>query len=75
MRYRGWGGRSEVLTARHAACSRVALIEQGWPPKRIQVMLGHSSITMTYDVYGHLFHDPAKDVDLMGEMERGLLAA
>lgn len=38
-------------------------------------MLGHSSITMTYDVYGHLFHDPAKDVDFMEEMERALLAA
>lgn len=58
---------------RHAAAS--LFIEQGWPPKKIQTMLGHSSITMTYDVYGHLFHDPAKDVDLMGAMERGLLAA
>ncbi len=47
---------------------------RAWPPKKIQTMLGYSSITMTYDVYGHLFHDPAKDVDLMGEMERGLLA-
>ncbi len=36
-------------------------------------MLGHSTVTMMYDVYGHLFHDPAKDVDLMGQMERGLL--
>lgn len=58
---------------RHAAAS--LFIEQGWPPKKIQTMLGHSSITMTYDVYGHLFHHPTKDVDLMGEMERGLLAA
>jgi len=58
---------------RHGAAS--LFIEQGWPPKKIQTMLGHSSITMTYDVYGHLFHDPAKDVDLMEEMERGLLAA
>lgn len=58
---------------RHAAAS--LFIEQGWPPKKIQTMLGHSSITMTYDVYGHLFHDPAKDVGLMGEMERGLLTA
>ena len=49
--------------------------KQGWPPKKIQTMLGHSSITMTYDVYGHLFHDPAKDADLMDEMERGLMAA
>ncbi|MEP3420913.1 MAG: hypothetical protein ABJN35_04205, partial [Erythrobacter sp.] len=30
----------------------------------------HASITTTYYVYGHLFHDPAKDVDLLGEMER-----
>lgn len=65
--------RFSMHAMRHAAAS--LFIEQGWPPKRIQVMLGHSSITMTYDVYGHLFHDPAKDVDLMGEMERGLLAA
>lgn len=65
--------RFSLHAMRHAAAS--LFIEQGWPPKRIQVMLGHSSITMTFDVYGHLFHDPAKDVDLMGEMERGLLAA
>lgn len=56
--------------ATHAGAS--PFIEQGWPPKKIQTMVGHSSITLTYDVYGHLFHDPAKDVDLMGEMERGL---
>lgn len=65
--------RFSMHALRHAAAS--LFIERGWPPKKIQTMLGHSSITMTYDVYGHLFHDPAKDVDLMGEMERGLLAA
>lgn len=65
--------RFSLHAMRHAAAS--LFIEQGWPPKKIQTMLGHSSITMTYDVYGHLFHDPAKDVDQMGEMERGLLAA
>jgi integrase len=65
--------RFSLHAMRHAAAS--LFIKQGWPPKKIQTMLGHSSITMTYDVYGHLFHDPAKDVDLMGEMERGLLAA
>lgn len=65
--------RFSLHAMRHAAAS--LFIEQGWPPKKIQTMLGHSSITMTYDVYGHLFHDPAKDVDLMGEMERGVLAA
>jgi len=25
------------------------------PPKEVQALLGHSSIVMTYDVYGHLF--------------------
>lgn len=65
--------RFSLHALRHAAAS--LFIEQGWPPKKIQTMLGHSSITMTYDVYGHLFHDPAKDVGLMGEMERGVLTA
>ena len=65
--------RFSLHAMRHAAAS--LFIEQGWPPKKIQTMLGHSSITMTYDVYGHLFHDPAKDVSLMDEMERGVLAA
>ena len=65
--------RFSLHALRHGAAS--LFIEQGWQPKKIQTMLGHSSITMTYDVYGHLFHDPAKDVDLMGAMERGLLAA
>jgi integrase len=31
------------------------LIDQGFAPKRIQGWLGHSSITMTFDRYGHLF--------------------
>src|SRR5205823_11124011 len=31
------------------------LIEQGFAAKRVQAWLGHSSITMTFDTYGHLF--------------------
>jgi integrase len=30
-------------------------IDQGFTPKRVQSLLGHSSIRMTLDVYGHLF--------------------
>ena len=30
-------------------------IEQGFSPKRLQALLGHSSIQMTFDIYGHLF--------------------
>jgi integrase len=31
------------------------LIDQGFGPKRVQALLGHSSIAITFDVYGHLF--------------------
>ncbi len=58
---------------RHAAAS--LFIEQGWQPKKIQTLLGHSTIMMTFDVYGHLFNDPSKDVELMDKMEQDLLAA
>jgi len=38
---------------RHTFASQ--LIEQGVHPKYIQEQLGHASITMTMDTYGHLF--------------------
>jgi integrase len=41
---------------RHVAAS--LFIETGLPPKRIQAIMGHSSINMTFDRYGHLFEDP-----------------
>jgi integrase len=31
------------------------VIEQGFSPKKVQALLGHSSIQMTFDRYGHLF--------------------
>lgn len=31
------------------------LIDQGFGPKRVQALMGHSSIQVTFDVYGHLF--------------------
>ncbi len=46
----------------------------GLPPKVVQELLGHSSITMTMDVYGHLFPrgDDAKE---LAEAEGVLLSA
>jgi integrase len=40
-------------------------IDRKLPPKMVQERLGHSSITMTYDRYGHLFPrgDDAKELD------------
>ena len=40
---------------RHVAAS--LLIAQGLPPKRIQTIMGHASIQMTFDRYGHILED------------------
>lgn len=58
---------------RHACAS--LMIEQGWPVKKMQVVLGHCSITMTMDVYGHLFTRAEDDVELFEKMEQDLVAA
>jgi site-specific recombinase XerC len=52
---------------RHAAAS--LFIEQGFPPKRVQSILGHSSIVMTFDRYGHLWPSPEDDQKAMREMQ------
>jgi len=38
---------------RHFFASR--LIDQGFGPKRVQSLMGHSGIQITFDTYGHLF--------------------
>jgi integrase len=56
---------------RHAAAS--LFIEQGFSPKRVQALMGHSSIQVTFDTYGHLF--PAADDDrvAMGQLQARLV--
>lgn len=52
---------------RHVAAS--LFIETGLPPKRIQEIMGHSTITMTFDLYGHLFDAPdlvSKAIEKLG---------
>ncbi len=44
-------------------------IEQGFNPKRLQALLGHSSVKMTYDVYGHLFPNPVDDHERLAAMQ------
>ena len=46
-----------------------ALIEQGFPPKKVQTMLGHSSIQMTFDTYGHLFPSEEDDFEKLAAGE------
>jgi integrase len=44
---------------RHFAAS--AFIEMHWSPKKVQSVMGHSSIQVTYDVYGHLLGASGED--------------
>jgi integrase len=47
---------------------------QGLPPKVVQTQLGHSSIVMTMDTYGHLFPSGDDADKRLAEAERALLA-
>ena len=55
---------------RHYFCS--LLIEQKHPPLRIQKLMGHASISITFDVYGHLIKDAEDDQAAMAAMQRQL---
>lgn len=57
---------------RHAAAS--AWIRQGIDLKRLQVWIGHATIQLTIDTYGHLIADAKADAALAGEAEAALLA-
>ena len=64
-------GRYEFHDLRHVAAS--LWIEQGATPKRVQAIMGHSSIRVTFDTYGHLFTDSDADQALVAGAERSLL--
>jgi integrase len=44
-------------------------------PKELQVLLGHASIQMTYDTYGHLFPNPVSDRVRLAAIERSIFVA
>ncbi|VXC97951.1 conserved hypothetical protein [Oceanicaulis sp. 350] len=56
---------------RHAAAA--LFIEQGMGPKRIQELMGHSSIQVTFDIYGYLFRDPEADAAAVDAISAKLL--
>jgi hypothetical protein len=39
------------------------------PPSDIQTVMGHSSVQMTFDLYGHLFEDKEADREAMARLE------
>lgn len=57
---------------RHACAS--LWIESGYNPKQIQKLMGHSSIKVTFDVYGHLFADDVAEQRAAEDVQARLLA-
>ena len=49
----GLSGRFRVHDLRHTAAS--LMIQAGYPPKMLQEIMRHASITTTLDLYGHLY--------------------
>jgi integrase len=64
----------EFHSLRHAAASLFIETLQ-WSPKRIQAVMGHSSITMTFDRYGHLFENKEDDQVAMKRLEAAVVAS
>jgi integrase len=48
-------------------------IENGTNPKRIQKLMGHSTIAMTFETYGHLFADAEGDQHAAEDIQVRLL--
>ena len=63
--------RYSLHALRHAAAA--LWIEQGLGPKRIQALMGHSSIQQTFDTYGYLLESRESDRIAMAEIEARLL--
>jgi integrase len=59
---------------RHAAAS-LFIKYLGWSPKRLQAVMGHASINMTFDRYGHLFENVEADRDAMAKVEAAIRVA
>lgn len=55
-------------TLRHVAAS--LWIDQGLRPKKVQELLGHATLQLTMDLYGHLWSDPDADDALAQASER-----
>lgn len=67
-------GKYGLHALRHAAAS-LFIAHLGWTPKRVQTVMGHSSIKMTFDLYGHLFEDREADAEAMKRLEAAIVAA
>ena len=62
-----------IHALRHFFASWV--IERGFTPKKVQELMGHSSIQVTFDTYGHLFPSLEDDHAKFAAGELALIAA
>jgi integrase len=74
--FKATDGRREVSyinlhRLRHFAVS--TWIETGFAPKKVMTFAGHSSITLTFDRYGHLFPSQDDDRAAFDKIESGIL--
>jgi integrase len=51
------------------------MIEQGTPPKRLQALLGHKTLAVTMDTYGHLFPPGEDETKRLDQAVASVLAA
>jgi integrase len=70
----GFKSRYGFHMLRHAAAS-MFIQYLGWAPKRLQTVMGHSSITMTFDLYGHLLEGTQRDRENMAKIEAAVKSA
>jgi integrase len=68
-------GRALYSTHALRHCAASLWIEQRVSPKRVQAWIGHSSIQVTFDTYGHLFQQAEADAGVMAAVEREILGA
>jgi len=61
----------KLYTLRHVFASMC--IEQNWPLKKIQTAMGHSNVSLTLNVYGHLWKDNESDQAAMAQLQARLL--
>lgn len=67
-----WETRYNWHLLRHAYAS--LLIEQGFPAKRVQALMGHANISITMDLYGHLWPNEEDDHARLAKAQHGLIS-
>jgi integrase len=66
-------GQRKIRHARIPALLRIALDRCEFSPKKVQTMMGHASIKLTFDTSGHLFDAREDDDKAMKKIQAKVL--